>query len=67
MVNMLDLFCFAQIYLKEGRIEDAISKFTESHNLSEELGLGYNNYHITCLEIFQICIINLKETNCEIK
>jgi tetratricopeptide (TPR) repeat protein len=50
MVNMIDLFYLAQIYLKEGRIEDAINKFTESHNLAEDLGLGDNDYHVTCLE-----------------
>lgn len=50
MVNMFDLFYLAQIYKKEGRIEDAINKFTESHNLSEELACGDNDYHIICLE-----------------
>ena len=50
MVNMFDLFYLAQIYLKERRIEDAINKFTESHNLAEDLGLGDNDYHVTCLE-----------------
>jgi len=50
LVNMFDLFCLAEIYLKENRIDDAINKFTESHNLSEELNAGDNDYHITCLE-----------------
>lgn len=45
---MFDLLYMAQIYLKEGRIEDAINKFTENHNLAEDLGLG--DYHATCLE-----------------
>ena len=50
MVNMFDLFYSAQIYLKEGRFEDAINKFSESHNLAEELGVGDTDYHVTCLE-----------------
>ena len=47
---MFDLYYLAQIYLKENRIEDAINKFTESHNLSEELGYMDKDYHINCLE-----------------
>ena len=50
LVNLFDLFYLAQIYLKENRIEDAINKFTESHNLSEELSFIDKDYHITCLE-----------------
>lgn len=50
LVNMFDLFYLAQIYLKENRIDDAINKFTESHNLSEELNAGDMDYHTTCLE-----------------
>jgi len=51
LVNMFDLFNLAQIYLKENRIEDALDKFTESHNLSEELKYWEDkDYHITCLE-----------------
>lgn len=50
LVNMFDLYHLAHIYLKENRIEDAINKFTESHNLSEELGFMDKDYHITCLE-----------------
>jgi hypothetical protein len=47
---MLDLFYLAKLYFNENRIEDAINKFTESHNLSEELNAGDDDYHITCLE-----------------
>jgi len=50
MVNMYDLYYLAHIYLKESRIDDAINKFTESHNLSEELNAGDMEYHRTCLE-----------------
>lgn len=50
LVNMYDLYYLAQIYLKENRTDDAINKFTESHNLSEELKQGDSEFHITCLE-----------------